>query len=68
MTIEAYHTRDGTVSIILFFIEAVLADQVSRNTLYQWTRLKEQTGSLNHQVKGQNASKLSSQKLAEYPQ
>ena len=39
---------------------------LSRNTLYLWIRLKEQTGSLNHQVKGQNAAKLDRQKLAQY--
>lgn len=42
------------------------AYQISRNTLYLWIKLKEQTGSLNHRVKGQNACKLDNQKLAEY--
>lgn len=44
------------------------AYQISGNTLYLWIRLKAQTGNLNHQVKGQNATKLNSQKLAEYVQ
>ena len=42
------------------------AFNLSRNTIYLWIRLKEQTGSLNHQVKGQNATKLDRQKLAQY--
>ncbi|RRD89233.1 IS630 family transposase [Conchiformibius steedae] len=39
---------------------------VSGYTLYRWIRLKEQTGSLKHQVKGQNAAKLDMPKLARY--
>lgn len=39
---------------------------VSRHTLYRWIRLQEQTGSLKHRVKGQNAAKLDMVKLAGY--
>ncbi|MBH5330099.1 IS630 family transposase [Eikenella sp. S3360] len=40
--------------------------KLSRNTLYLWIRLKQQTGSLKHQVTGRNAAKLDRQKLARY--
>ncbi|MDK4679382.1 IS630 transposase-related protein [Kingella negevensis] len=39
---------------------------ISRNTLYLWIKLEEQTGSLKHQVKGQNATKLDTQALKQY--
>ncbi|WP_431733974.1 IS630 transposase-related protein [Kingella negevensis] len=39
---------------------------MSRNTLYLWIKLEEQTGSLKHQVKGQNATKLDTQALKQY--
>ena len=41
---------------------------VSRHTLYRWIHLREQTGSLKHRVKGQNAAKLNMSKLAQYVQ
>ncbi|WP_126325849.1 IS630 family transposase [Neisseria animalis] len=39
---------------------------ISRNTLYLWIQLEKQTGSLKHQVKGQNAAKLDTEKLKQY--
>ncbi len=39
---------------------------ISRNTLYLWIKLEEQTGSLKHQVKGQNATKWDTQALKQY--
>lgn len=46
--------------------QVATAYNISRNTLYQWLRLKEQTGSLKHQVKGQNATRIDKQKLVQY--
>lgn len=58
----SYYERCKNIS------QVAQAYQISRNTLYRWIHLKEQTGSLAHQVKGQNAIKLDSQKLAEHIQ
>lgn len=42
----AYCAKTGNIS------EVADVFQISRNTIYQWLKLKETTGELHHQVKG----------------
>ena len=48
----SYCERTGSIT------EASHIFQISRNTIYGWLKLKEETGELNHQVKEQNQEKL----------
>ncbi|EJG86727.1 transposase family protein [Streptococcus pneumoniae GA52612] len=48
----SYCERTGSIT------EASHVFQISRNTIYGWLKLKEKTGELNHQVKGQNQERL----------
>ena len=42
----AYCDKTGSIT------EAAAVFQISRNTIYQWLKLKEKTGKLHYQVKG----------------
>ena len=46
--------------------EAATVFQISRNTIYQWIKLKEKTGELHHQVKGTTPRKVDRDKLKSY--
>ncbi|MGT2625048.1 IS630 transposase-related protein [Streptococcus thoraltensis] len=56
----AYCDKTGNIS------EASAVFQISRNTIYQWLKLKEKTGDLNHQVKGTKPRKVDRDKLKNY--
>ena len=56
----AYCTKTGNIS------EAAEVFQISRNTIYQWQKLKEKTGDLRHQVKGTKPRKVDRDKLKNY--
>lgn len=56
----AYCEKTGSIS------EAAAVFQVSRNTIYQWIKLKEKTGELKHQVKGTTPRKVDHEKLKTY--
>ena len=53
---------EKTVSIT----EAFVVFDISRNTIYQWLKLKESTGELHHQVKGTKPRKVDREKLKNY--
>ncbi|HGA1249748.1 TPA: IS630 family transposase, partial [Streptococcus suis] len=56
----AYCEKTGSIT------EASAIFQVSRNTIYQWLKLKEKTGELHHQVKGTKPRKVDRDKLKNY--
>lgn len=56
----AYCENIGSIS------EAATVFQISRNTIYQWIKLKEKTGELHHQVKGTTPRKVDRDKLKSY--
>ncbi|ESV55093.1 transposase IS630, partial [Streptococcus agalactiae LMG 14747] len=56
----AYCDKTGSIS------EASAVFQISRNTIYQWLKLKEKTGELHHQVKGTKPRKVDRDKLKNY--
>lgn len=56
----AYCEKRGSIS------EASDVFQISRNTIYQWLKLKEKTGELNHQAKGTKPRKVDRDRLKNY--
>lgn len=56
----AYCEKTGSIT------EASAIFQISRNTIYQWLKLKEKTGELRHQVKGSKPRKVDRDKLKNY--
>ena len=53
----AYCEKTGSIT------EASVVFDISRNTIYQWLKLKETTGELHHQVKGTKPRKVDREKL-----
>ncbi|MBY5032126.1 IS630 family transposase [Streptococcus suis] len=56
----AYCEKTGSIT------EASVIFDISRNTIYQWLKLKEKTGELHHQVKGTKPRKVDREKLKNY--
>ncbi|WP_095123020.1 IS630 family transposase [Streptococcus acidominimus] len=56
----AYCDKTGSIT------EASVIFDISRNTIYQWLKLKEKTGGLHHQVKGTKPRKVDRDKLKNY--
>ena len=56
----AYCEKTGSIT------EASVIFDISRNTIYQWLKLKEKTGGLHHQVKGTKPRKVDRDKLKNY--
>ena len=56
----SYCERTGSIT------EASHVFQISRNTIYDWLKLKEKTGELNHQVKGTKPRKVDRDRLKNY--
>ena len=56
----SYYERTGSVS------ETATVFEISRNTIYEWLKLKKQTGKLDHQVTGPKPRKIDREKLVTY--
>lgn len=56
----SYYERTKSVT------ETAAVFEISRNTLYEWIKLKKRTGKLNHQVKGPKPRKIDREKLIAY--
>ena len=56
----AHCERTGSIT------EASHVFQISRNTIYGWLKLKEETGELKHQVKGTKPRKVDRDRLKNY--
>ena len=56
----AYYEKTSSIT------EASVVFDISRNTIYQWLKLKETTGELHHQVKGTKPRKVDREKLKNY--
>ncbi|NQP55086.1 IS630 family transposase [Streptococcus suis] len=56
----AYYDKTSSIT------EASVVFDISRNTIYQWLKLKETTGELHHQVKGTKPRKVDREKLKNY--